>query len=95
MNDTPCGCKQKCFEKIGDVQRKKLFDSFWGVGNFDVQNAYLVGCVKITEVRRRYSSRNNSRRQYTREYSVRNAALCSISVCKSPGQPCSYEDYSC
>ena len=83
MDDTPCGCRQNCFEAVGDEQRKKIFDNFWKLGSFDVQNAYLVGCVKITEVRRRYSPQSSSRRNYSREYSVRNDAMCSIPVCKT------------
>ena len=57
MNNTPCGCKLKCFEQVGDKQCKLFFDNFWKLANFDVQNAYLVGSVKITEVHRRYSTR--------------------------------------
>ena len=84
MDDTPCGCKQKCFEKVGDDHRKKLFDNFWKLSNFDIQNAYLVGCVEITEVHRRYSPQGEtSRRKYSREYTVRSDTMCSIPVCKT------------
>ena len=84
MNNTPCGCRLKCFEAVGDEHRIKLFDSFWKLASFDVQNTYLTGCVSISEVHRRYSPRGeSSRRQFSREYSVRNATMCSIPVCKT------------
>ena len=52
------------------------------MGDFDIQNAYLLGCVKITKVKRHYSPVQTSRRQHSCEYSVRGDDLCSILVCK-------------
>ena len=82
MEDTPCKCALRCFEKVSAAQRTKLFDGFWSVESFDVQNTYLCGCVQIHNVARRYTSRRNeSRRQFTRLYYVKNGAI-SIRICK-------------
>ena len=57
------------------------FDGFWQTGNFDVQNAYLCGCVKVMETARRYSGRGSeSRRSKTHGYYVNNRSI-SIKIC--------------
>ena len=82
-DNTPCKCKLRCYDKVSDAQRKALFEGFWKTSSFDVQNAYICGCIKVTEVRRRYStSGNESRRSYTREYSVKKDGVVSVRVCK-------------
>ena len=82
MDDTPCNCRRQCYSKVPLEQRKKLFDGFWVSGSFNVQNAYLCGCVKTSEVARRYTSRgSDSRRSYSRLYYVQSGAV-STRVCK-------------
>ena len=60
-------------------QRKKLFSSFWELGSYDVQNAYLCGCVKVSPVQRHY--RSNSKRGNTRVYYINNGER-SVRICK-------------
>ena len=82
MQTTPCGCALKCFDKVTEQQRKSIFEGFWGLGEFNVQNAYLCGAVKILEIKRRYTSAGcDSRRSKTRTYYVNNGSV-SIRVCK-------------
>ena len=69
MNNTSCGCTLKCFDKLDESQRKKIFAGFWSLGNFDVRNAYLNGCVKVLPVQRRYK-KGESRRGNTQIYYV-------------------------
>ena len=65
-----------------ESQRKKLFEGFWRVGDFNTQNAYVCGCVKVVEVAKRYSeSGGESRRANSRVYYVRNGRV-SARVCK-------------
>ena len=52
MKEQPCACVLRCFDKLSTKQRK-------GLGNFDVQNACLCGCVKVSPVKRHYSSTSN------------------------------------
>ena len=70
-----CGCAFKCFEKIPEEQRKRLFAGFWKLGNFDVQNSYLRACVRVVNKERSYSKAATSRRRYTRMYYVKNGAI--------------------
>ena len=82
MDERPCNCRRQCYSKVPSEQRKKLFDGFWSSGNFDVQNAYICGCIKTSEVARRYTSHgSDSRRSHSRVYYVQNGAI-STRVCK-------------
>ena len=67
---------------IPEERRKALFDGFWSTSDFDVQNTYLCGCIKVVQVKRRYSGKGReSRRGYSREYYVQNGEE-SVKVCK-------------
>ena len=82
MNDTPCGCALPCYERLSKQQREKIFHGFWSTSSFDVQNAYLCGCVKILDVKRHYTSKGTeSRRNLTRVYYVRKGPV-TVRVCK-------------
>ena len=82
MVESPCGCKLQCYQNIPLEQRTKLFDGFWASGSYNVQNAYICGCVKITKVARRYTSQGDkSRRSFSRSYYVTNYDV-STRVCK-------------
>lgn len=68
---------------VTQSQRQKLFDGFWKIADFDVQNAYLTGCVKVVEVKRRYTSNPSaSRRRHSRVYYVQNGGISSR-ICKT------------
>ena len=82
MVESPCGCKLQCYQNIPLEQRTKLFDGFWASGSYNVQNAYICGCVKITKVARCYTSQGDkSRRSFSRSYYVTNYDV-STRVCK-------------
>ena len=82
MGTTPCGCTLQCFDKIPEEQRKRLFTGFWETGDFNVQNAYICGCVRVLKTKRKYTKAPSSRRKYSRVYYVKNGAV-SEQVCKS------------
>ena len=75
MGTSSCACTLKCFEKVPEEQRKRLFTGFWDSGNFDVQISYLCGCVRVMKKKRSYSKLPTSRRQYTRMYYIMNRAI--------------------
>lgn len=82
MDERPCNCSRQCYSKVPLEQRKKLFEGFWASGSFNVQNVYICGCIKTSEVARRYTSHvSDSRRSYSRVYYVQNGAL-STRICK-------------
>ena len=39
-------CRLKCTSKISYDQRKHIFDSYWKMGNIDLQRQYIVNCTK-------------------------------------------------
>ena len=77
-----CCCTRRCFDRIPEDQRKILFDGFWKSGNFDVQNAYLCGCVKVINTKKKYAKGPKSRRSFSRLYYVQNRNV-SERVCKT------------
>ena len=82
MDNTPCGCTLNCYAKVPEDQRQKLFDGFWSSSDFNTQNAYLCGCVKVVNIAKRYTQRgSSSRRSCTRVYYVSNGRV-SVRICK-------------
>ena len=49
----PCTCRSKCFTKFTDEELKKIFDCFWGLGEKNIQDAYLHGLIRVRKVARR------------------------------------------
>ena len=65
---------------------KALFDGFWQTMNFDVQNAYLCGCIKVMSTKRKYTAKQaESRRSFSREYYVPNGEEL-LKICKRASQ---------
>ena len=78
-----CGCAKKCFSHIPEDRRRALYVGFWNTADFNVQNTYLCGCIKVSQVKRRYTEKaKDSRRGYSREYYVNNGNE-SVKVCKA------------
>ena len=62
----PCTCQRKCFEKFSADELKRIFDCFWGLGEKNLQDAYLHGLIRVRKVeRRRPRSRGGSTRAVT------------------------------
>ena len=77
-----CSCARKCFERLSETTRKELFDGFWRTANFDVQNAFLCGCVKVFETKRKYTRSTDSRRNFFEDIYIQNGPV-SERVCKT------------
>ena len=83
MNEKSCGCALKCCEKLSTDKRKAIHQGFWAMGNFDVQNAYICGCIQVKQVQHHYSpAGSSSRRGNARLYYIRDGEY-SVRVCKS------------
>ena len=60
MGTTPYGCLLKCSDKVPKEQRKSLFTGFWGTGDFNVQNAYIIcGYVRVLKTKKEYTRAGN------------------------------------
>lgn len=76
-----CKCPKKCYEKVLNEDREKIFNEFWNYGNYDLQNSYLHGRIKISGVKRRYTKKDESRRNNTVSYTILKNSV-EINVCK-------------
>lgn len=63
-------CKCGCFEKIGAELVTNIFDSFWQIGNYDLQNAYLSKLLICNDVKRSYVKGRPSRTLRRIQYNV-------------------------
>ncbi|GBM72197.1 hypothetical protein AVEN_203274-1 [Araneus ventricosus] len=48
----PCSCQ--CFSKIGQDNVQQIFNAFWELGNYDLQNSHLSKLVINNDVKRSY-----------------------------------------
>ena len=67
-------CSMRCFECVDEQSRQLVFDKFWALADYNIQNAYLFGQVESKEPSRRYRNRQSmagqSRRTRTWKYNV-------------------------
>lgn len=82
MSTVSCKCGLRCFDVLSQEKRQRIFDHFWKLEFFDIQNGYLCGAVKALAVKRRYTKRAQSRRNTTRVYYVHDGRV-SVRVCKT------------
>ncbi|XP_018023333.1 uncharacterized protein LOC108679245 [Hyalella azteca] len=78
----PCNCPMKCWDRMGS-KVVVIFNNFWDLCDFNLQNSYLFTCLKLCDVKRRYTKKpaEESRRQNTFEYFVRISGK-HVRVCK-------------
>lgn len=66
----PCHCKRlKCFEQFSDTEKEALIREFNALGQKNLQDAYLFGLIKATEVKRRRIRKQNKARPRKAAYS--------------------------
>lgn len=46
FSNPPCSCKMKCSENVTEEQRRNIFNHFYAMGSFQIQNAYICGLCK-------------------------------------------------
>lgn len=76
-----CECPNKCYEKIGGDTIQKIFKDFWALADYNSQNAYLFGLINLTNVKRRYTKNEKSRRNFTITYNIKRRGQ-NVTVCK-------------
>ncbi|XP_039283499.1 uncharacterized protein LOC111052342 isoform X2 [Nilaparvata lugens] len=78
-----CKCPLKCHEKVTEDQKLVLFNAFWDMGNFNMQNAYLFGCIEKIPIKRRYCQNPEaSYKQNTFIFKIKLQSGSSLRVCK-------------
>ena len=63
-------CKDNCFDKIGPDKIKEIYDNFWSIANYDLQNAYLSKLVSSTDIKRSRVKDRPSRKLRRIKYTV-------------------------
>ena len=74
----------KCFGRVSGERYTQIFDGFWKLGDWNSQNSYLCGSIKISKVQRRYKRKDTStpsRRNFSRQFYV-NEDGASVRMCK-------------
>ncbi|CAH1099698.1 unnamed protein product [Psylliodes chrysocephalus] len=67
----PCkSCQNNCTAKFSEEDRQGIFDHFWKLGNTQEQNSFLLSCVSIQNIKRKYTKKNESRRTLTKIYTM-------------------------
>lgn len=93
IDDKVCGCKKQCNRIIPFTTRQQIFSKFWKLGDWSAQNAYIVGLVKLNEIKRRdkrdrrprsgiEGPRIQKKRNITREFNLPTSTGMSNIVCK-------------
>ncbi|XP_031328822.1 uncharacterized protein LOC116159878 [Photinus pyralis] len=83
----PCTCRMKCYEKISEERRKKLFEDFYNLSK-DAQDQYISETIKETTKQRervrklKEKNGNCSRRKFTRKYFLTDDNGQSNEVCQ-------------
>lgn len=52
FENVDCGCSKKCVTLFTENEKIEMFDSFWDLKDFNLQNSYLYALVKKTTVNR-------------------------------------------
>lgn len=78
-----CPCPRTCHSHFPEHQLKKIFESFYKLGNHDLQSSYLNGQISVNEKKRTYrKSVGESRRSKTRTYKFPGENNTDKVVCK-------------
>lgn len=78
-----CLCKRKYFDIIKKEERETVLKHFWGMGNFNTQNAYLFGCLTVVLKGRNTKPKDStSRRTHTVKYTLTAKENMKVQVCK-------------
>lgn len=82
FTNAPCHCKKNCNQKFTEEERKRIFESFWKLGDFSKQNVYIRSSVMSHRVKRkRIRDGSGSEKNVSYSYILRDGAN-SQTVCK-------------
>nr|XP_053611997.1 uncharacterized protein LOC128676083 [Plodia interpunctella] len=56
-----CKCRLKCPENINDTDRTTLFQSYWSIGNIELQRSYIRSCMMEIKPRYKYTNADKPR----------------------------------
>lgn len=71
-----CNCPLHCSNKLDNEDRRRIFEEYWQLGDWDKQTAFLHESIEVTNIKRK-QKKPDSRRKHTRVF-----RLCGVKVCK-------------
>ena len=84
----PCKCKKKCHENLTNEERSRIFETYWEMGDREVQRGFLVKWVKRQQKIRERKRTNIGGERRMRDYNYKyflpdpNDANEAIEVCQ-------------
>lgn len=77
-------CKKNCNNQVDEETRKHAFSTFWKLGSFELQNAYLCGIVKqeVPKFRRPRDGSRPEGKSSTNTFYLHNLQGNSVKVCR-------------
>lgn len=76
-----CGCVLRCSHQISEDRRKDIFKGFYNL-DWDMKHSFLADQIEVTRIKRKYTKNENSRRDKTRIYRLRDEQGDDKIVCK-------------
>ena len=56
----PCTCKMKCFNRVGLIGVKTIFQAYWNTGDYNLQTAYLQKMINQKPIKRKRTKKKDS-----------------------------------
>ena len=75
-------CKDGCFHVIGLEKVKDVFKKFWAIGDYDMQNTYLMSLIREEQIKRKRTKEEVSKRQCNFGYFIK-TENSEFKVCRS------------
>ncbi|KAI8429313.1 hypothetical protein MSG28_007808 [Choristoneura fumiferana] len=76
-----CKCRLKCVDNISDTDRNTLFETYWSIGDIEIQRSYIRSCMVEVKPKYRYTNADKPRLPNNAFYFTVNNVK--IRVCKT------------
>lgn len=73
--DFHCKCKNKCYQTVSSEVRKRIFETFWDLGNYDTQTTFIASLINENKVKRKYAP-ESEKRIFSRTYLFQAKRVC-------------------
>lgn len=79
MKEQDCSkCKFKCNTKLSEDDRKQIFDTYWGLQDYNRQRDFICQSIKDVSPQRIKTGRRKTTLQYAFDFSTRRVRVCKM-----------------
>ena len=71
---------------------QSILDSFWAIGDYDKQNAYISGCISEVGFKRKYTKNEKSQREVKKVFTIMHCGV-SYNVSEDENDSTTWEGY--